>query len=622
MREPENATYAYLDAFVDELARHKLENVVICPGSRSTPLTYAFARNGNIRLWMQLDERSASFFALGMAKASQRPVAIVCTSGTAAANFFPAVVEAHQARVPLLVLTADRPAELRGNGAPQAIDQLRLYGNYTRWFVEMALPEASDEVLAYVRTTAGRAIASAQGAPAGVVHLNFPLREPLVPIAVSGQPMPSIEKRDLVAWYGRPDGKPYVTGTRQSRKWSFEHKNLLTDLEKASRGVIICGPMSTNPPGFSRAVNRLAQCMGWPVLADPLSGLRGDLKKSGLVIDNYDAFLRDGNIVEQLAPDFVLRFGAIPTSKPLLLFLKKHSQAETWLVDEGDGWEDPTALAAQVIQADPTAFCEAATLSDLEHFTPASGWLQSWRTIAQDTAQAIDQKLAACEELSEAKVFAELSPLLPDGAMLYIGNSMPIRDADTFFRSSSRQIRLLGNRGANGIDGIISSALGASAVTTGPTVLVLGDISFYHDMNGLLAAKLHKLNVTIIVLNNDGGGIFSFLPQANYPDSFEELFGTPHGLDFRHAASLYGANWKRVKDWEQFRAAVQNATQTDGLKIIEVPTDRARNVTQHREIWAAVYAKLSAISYQPSAIEDEAEPDGLASLVAGGVAEN
>ncbi len=591
MREPENPTYAYLDAFVDELARSGLTDVVICPGSRSTPLAYAFARQGSIKLWMHLDERSAAFFALGMAKAARRPVALVCTSGTAAANFFPAVVEAHQSRVPLLVLTADRPPELRDIGAPQAIDQLRIYGVYTRWFMEMALPEASDEVLRYSRTVAGRAMAMATGAPAGVVHLNFPLREPLVPAPIIGQPMPPIEKRDLVAWYGRPDGKPYLAREQAARRWPEDTHGMLSALVKHPRGIIVVGPLSEQNKKVHRAITELSRWSGWPVLADPLSGLRNYPDKEDEVIDNYDAFLRDSKISEQLAPDFVLRFGAMPTSKPLLLFLKRHSQAETWVVDGGDGWEDPTGLAAQMLHVDPETFC-VMTLDWLDRIKRDHDWWQSWHRVAERTATAIAEKMAECEELSEGKVFAELSQLLPDEAILYVGNSMPVRDLDTFFMSSERTVRIMGNRGANGIDGLVSSALGASTTTTAPTVLVLGDISFYHDMNGLLAAKLHKLNATIILLNNDGGGIFSFLPQANFPDNFEQLFGTPHGLAFQHAAALYGANWQRVTNWDEFRSALQNATQSDGLNIIEVPTDRAKNVTQHREIWSAVSEKL------------------------------
>jgi 2-succinyl-5-enolpyruvyl-6-hydroxy-3-cyclohexene-1-carboxylate synthase len=411
-----------------------------------------------------------------------------------------------------------------------------------------------------------------------------------------GQSLPPIEQRDPVAWQGRPDGKPYVTGTQSGRRWPVEASQLLEMVVARRSGLIICGPETALSAERNRAITQFAQQLGWPVLADPLSGMRSQLNGEAVIIDNYDAFLRDSGVIENLGPEFVLRFGAMPTSKPLLLFLKRHSNAETWLVDSGDGWEDPTALVSEVLHVDPTAFCQEA-MRELDGFTPAPGWLQSWQMVAERTAEVIDRELRECRELSEGKVFAELSRLLPGNATLYVGNSMPVRDLDTFFHGSSKNIRILGNRGANGIDGVVSSALGASVTSSAPTVLVLGDISFYHDMNGLLAAKLHKLNATIIVLNNDGGGIFSFLPQAGFPENFEELFGTPHGLDFRPAAEMYGANWRRVSDWDEFRSALTAATQSSGLNLIEVPTDRAKNVTQHREIWAALSNELATLDY-------------------------
>ncbi len=585
LAEVENPMYAYLGAFVEELARNGLKNVVICPGSRSTPLAYAFARNSQIKLWMHLDERSAAFFALGMAKASGLPVALVCTSGTAAANFFPAVVEADYSRVPLLVLTADRPPELREIGAPQAIDQLRMYGVYTRWFMEMALPEASNEMLRYVRTVAGRAFATAANAPAGVVHLNFPLREPLVPAPISGQPLHPLGQRDVIAWHGREDGKPYVRAAQV--QVSLNPSQIA--LTEKRRGLIICGSTSQFNPEFNQAIGQLSARLGWPILADPLSGLR-HLPEQGLVIDNYDAFLRNPALVQKLAPDFVLRFGAMPTSKPLLLFLKQYPAIESWVVDNGNNWQDPTALASRMWQIDPIAFCKAIQTETNTDYS----WLESWQSAAKLTARAIEQVMNETSELSEPKVFAELSQILPENSTLYVGNSMPVRDLDTFFRNRPQAVKIFGNRGANGIDGLVSSALGAAAADqTSPMVLILGDISFYHDMNGLLAAKQHKINATIIVLNNDGGGIFSFLPQANFPDNFEQLFGTPHGLDFEPVSQIYGASWQRVQNWAEFREAVKSATQSEGLHLIEVPTNRDLNVKQHRTIWEAMHQVLN-----------------------------
>ncbi|NWJ48094.1 MAG: 2-succinyl-5-enolpyruvyl-6-hydroxy-3-cyclohexene-1-carboxylic-acid synthase [Chloroflexi bacterium] len=593
-REPENPTYAYVDAFVEELARAGMQHVVISPGSRSTPLAYSFARNGNIKVWMQYDERSGAFFALGMAKASRKPVALVCTSGTAAANYFPAITEAQLSRVPLLVLTADRPPELRNNGAPQAIDQLKIYGDYVKLFVEAALPEASEDMLRYARTIAGRAFGTALAKPSGAVHINFPFREPLIPAPIPGQPLPAVEKRNLEAWQGRAGAKTYVTLSQAPRRLAKpELGNLAQTLSSQQRGVIICGAI--DEPELSEQLVKLAETLQFPILADPLSGLRTGSHDKNLIIDNYDAFLRDEAIVAGFAPSMVLRFGAMPTAKPVLLWLKRFSECPQIVVDSGDGWQEPTMLATEIIHADPTLLCRdlCMQLADSQSTTENS-WLSGWLEashLAHETVQAIMGEL---DEPFEGKIFTELRELLPEGAILFSSNSMPVRDMDTFFSSTDRNIRLMCNRGANGIDGVVSSALGAGAVTSAPLTLVIGDLSFYHDMNGLLAAKLHQLNATIILINNDGGGIFSFLPQASYPENFELLFGTPHGLDFRHVAALYGAEYTLSTNWHTFREAVSSSFAKPGLKIIEIPTTRAQNVIQHRRFWGPIAERIKA----------------------------
>ena len=577
----EQTLFAYVGAFADELVRAGVGHAVICPGSRSTPLALMLARQERLRLWTLVDERSASFFALGLAKASGNPVALVCTSGTAAANFYPAVVEAHYARVPLLVLTADRPHELRDVGAPQAIDQVRLYGVHAKWFMDMALPEATPDALRYVRTVAGRAVATAQSGPAGPVHLKFPFREPLVPAPILD--VPNLE---------RPAGSPYVGVTQAFRDpYALVLASFVAELAPVERGLIVCGPQDDTELPWE--IRRLAESLGWPVLADPLSGVRCVGRS---IIDCYDSFLRDEAWAAQHAPDVVLRFGAMPTSKPLLLYLQRYPQARQILVDGDGGWNDPTLLVSDVIHADILLFCRALTkaLSKNPPRPDLSLWAHSWRIANQATRRVLSDQLAQVDELFEGKVFAELAELLPDKAVLYVGNSMPVRDLDTFFPASEKPIRILANRGANGIDGVVSSALGASVDNDGPLVLVIGDLSFYHDMNGLLAAKLYKLDATIILLNNDGGGIFSFLPQATGTEAerFEQLFGTPTGLDFRPAVEMYGGQFRRPATWAAFRQDVRDGIFGRGLTVIEVRTDRAQNVVQHRALWPAVSAAL------------------------------
>lgn len=580
------ALQLFVGAFVDELARSGVSNACICPGSRSTPLVLLLRKHPAIKVWTHLDERSAAFFALGIAKATREPVAVVSTSGTAAVNFAPAVVEAYYARVPLLVLTADRPPELRDVGAPQTIDQVRLYGPHVKWFVEMMLPEVSAEAIRYARTVACRAAATARFDAAGPVHINLPFREPLIPAADALPP-----GRDAAV--PPADGRaPYVSVEQAPRRPDPAGlAPLAAELRAARRGLIVCGPQ--DDARFPEAVVRLAEDLGFPLLADPLSQVRCGPHHSPIVIDSYDAFLRDEETAQALAPEVVLRFGATPVSKPLMLYLQRHAPCRQVLVDGGEGWSDPGLTASDVLHAHPRFLCEAL-LGGLRSSarrraadTP-SDWAGRWQRTAQRARAALRRRLGQEPDPSEPGVFAELADLLPEGAALFAGNSMPVRDLDTFFAGGPRFVRFLTNRGASGIDGVISAALGASAVSAGPLVLVIGDLSFYHDMNGLLAARRHSLQATIVLLHNDGGGIFSFLPQADDPEHFEELFGAPHGLDFRPAAEMYGLSYHRVGCWEEFRAAVQQSLGSPGVALVEVRTDRRANARLHRELWDEV----------------------------------
>lgn len=591
---PDQVTSAYVAAFVEELARAGVRSVCIAPGSRSAPLALTIASHPSLRSWVHLDERSAGFFALGMARAGGVPVALLCTSGTAATNFLPAIVEAGRACVPLIVLTADRPPELRDVGAAQTIDQNQLYGGNVKWFVDVALPEATPEMLRYVRTLACRATAMARATPAGPVHLNFPFREPLVPVAA--EPPSGMSDGDALAWYGRPDGAPWVVvddappvATRQTVE------RIATQLLGARRPLLICGPQfdsSLAPP-----LAALASRIGAPLLADPLSQVRWGTHDRSAVIDRYDAALRaDGTAA--LAPDLVLRIGALPTSKVLLQYVQRHATARHIVVDSAR-WPDPTLLAAELVHADPRTLCELLLergMRDSNAHGADGQWLPTWQRLNTDAGAALTAYMATLEEPFEGSVLAEVAALLPAGGTLFVSSSMPVRDLDAFAAGNARPIRVLANRGANGIDGVVSSALGVAATRgegDGPLVLVIGDLAFYHDMNGLLAARLHALDVTIVVINNDGGGIFSFLPQAAYPSHFEQLFGTPHGLRFEPVAQLYGASYYSADTVESLRQGLVAGMTGRGLHIIEIRTDRARNVVLHREAWSRVASALA-----------------------------
>ena len=611
--EPANELYAYVGAFIDELSRAGVGHAVVCPGSRSTPLAMTLAEQPDIRLWMHIDERSAGFFALGMARRLQQPVALVCTSGTAAANFYPAVVEARLSHVPLLLLTADRPHELRDCGAPQAIDQNRLYGQHAKWYMEVAPASATNQSLRYIRTIADRAAAAALALPAGPVHLNFPISDPLTP--VPGPLMP-VARRDIAAWNGRPGRASYtrVENSPAAAPSPVQVAALAERLRATSRGLIVVGPQPD--PALAELLLSLGRTLGYPILADPLSQLRlpdQDVHDTVLVT-TYDAFLPseaelrqmpptsvNGTDGDRFSPELILRFGTMPTSKSLLLYLQRHSEHCPLIVVSGDGdWGESTQLASEMMYADPVRLCTDILDAIREEAAQVAGqseayrriptqWESTWSETESLTRRVLAESIPTLSDLFEGRVFTELARLLPPESTLFAGNSMPVRDLDTFFVGNRERVHIAGNRGANGIDGVISTALGMSAAGTigegsERTVLVIGDLSFYHDSNGLLAAKLHRLDITIILINNDGGGIFSFLPQAAFPRQFEELFGTPTGLDFGHTVQMYGGHFQRIGDWHDFELALQESWRHGGLWVIEVPTNRDTNVQMHRQL--------------------------------------
>jgi len=596
----DRAAFACVGAFVDELARAGVRHVCVAPGSRSTPLALTMARHPDFRTWVHLDERSAAFFALGMARVLGTPVALVCTSGTAAANFFPAIVEAHSDCVPLLVLTADRPHEMRDVGAAQTIDQIRLYGNHVKWFVDVAIPEATPELVRYARTLAGRATAMALAMPAGPVHLNFPFREPLVP--VPGSPPKGMSESDELAWHGRPGGAPWVAVANAvpAPTDAMVHR-LATQLRDARRPLLICGPQPDR--SLAEPLAELARSLSVPLLVDPLSQLRWGMHDRSTLIDRYDAALRHDETARALDPDLVVRFGRPPTSKPLLQYLQRHATA-TQIVIDAARWSDPTLLASEMLHADARLLCEGILsyrAAAMDVGVADTTWLAAWRQMDNRAGDAISSYMADLDEIFEGRVLAEVAALAPADGTLFVSSSMPVRDLDAFASGSARRMRVLANRGANGIDGVLSTALGASAALREaddrePLVLVIGDLAFYHDMNGLLAAKLHGIDATIVIVNNDGGGIFSFLPQAADAEYFEQLFGTPHGLDMAPAAALYDARYTRADTWDALRQSLDTGTRGRGLHIIEVRTDRTRNVALHREAWSQVAAALEDAS--------------------------
>ncbi|WP_066258333.1 2-succinyl-5-enolpyruvyl-6-hydroxy-3-cyclohexene-1-carboxylic-acid synthase [Neobacillus drentensis] len=575
MNHQESLT-AYIAAVVAELIFSGVTDVVVSPGSRSTPMAMIMAEHPDLKVHIHVDERSAAFFALGIAKSLNRPVAILCTSGTAAANYFPAVVEARYARVPLIVLTADRPHELREVGAPQAIDQIHLYGKHVKWFSEMALPEKSDEIIRYARTVCARAVAIATSAPSGPVHLNFPFREPLIPKL----------DEELFELNERPNG--YIKVQNGDLTLSDEHfQEIANRLTKTNKGVIICGNMGD--PEFPKAVTQLAEQLNFPIIADPLSQLRSGQHSLENIIETYDTFLRVDDAKSFLKPDVILRFGAMPISKALTIFLKENGSAEQYVIDGGGGWRDPSALSTNMIFCNESLFCEKL----LSYTVPnsSSEFLMKWKKINELTKGNMTA-LRDITELSEGKLFYQLAEMVPEGATLFVGNSMPIRDLDSFFLNNNKEIKVMANRGANGIDGTVSTALGA-ALYSKSFYLVLGDLTFFHDLNGLIAAKLYNLDINILLVNNNGGGIFSFLPQSEHSKNFELLFGTPLDLEFEHAVKMFKGEFTKIEDWDHLESEMMKATNQTGLKVYELRTNRDVNRDEHREFWSFVSGEIS-----------------------------
>lgn len=560
-----NPSTAQAWVLVDEMARCGLRHVAIAPGSRSAPLAIAADTHAAVTVHVQIDERSAAFLALGIARATGRPAAAVCSSGTAAVNFHPAVVEAHHARVPLLLLTADRPPELRATGANQTIAQPGLYGGAPRWAVDVSVAERRSGQVAYWRSVAARAMAEAAGRPAGPVHCNVGLREPLVPDGDDEW----VEPLD-----GRPDGRPWTARVADLALPTPAEIAEIADLVEAHpRGAVVLGDVEVD----SLAVAGFATAAGWPVIAEPLSGARsGDH-----VVSTADLLLADEGFAKTHRPDVVLVIGRPVLTRSVRRMLD--AVPRTVVADADGAWLDPGRTVERILRTDPGALLRdvAATIAPrTTHF------LAQWKHAERAARRAVDVLLDAQGAPTEPRVARDLAACLPDGTMLVAGSSMPIRDLSAVMRPR-RGLRVVGNRGASGIDGFVSTALGVAIGHDGPVAALCGDLSLLHDQNGFLLAGRDGLDVVFVVVNNDGGGIFSLL-EARSVANFERLFGTPHGIGFAPLAATYGLTYHPLARAADLGEMVTTALDARGLHLIEVRTDREDNASLHRDLAAAV----------------------------------
>ena len=574
--------------FVSNLANAGLDSVIISPGSRSTPLTLAFEAHPGIETFLHIDERGAGFYALGMALASDKPVALVCTSGTAVSNYFPAIVEAQMSQVPLLILTGDRPHELRHSGANQTIDQVKIFGDQVLWSVDMPIPQtdAPEVALRHVQTTAVRAFATANGLRKGPVHINFPFRTPLEPEA-SEKWQVAGEKSITIHHFDRGTLLP----TDEQMAW------LTAVFTQHARGLIVCGPRCPGG-GFPAAVTALARQTGYPLLADPLSGLRffnrrdaesaenNSLKSAKsvdkIIISGYETFMQ--HTLDWPEPAVIVRFGQVPTSKWLNGYLDKINPAFRLHICENGVWADDSQRTTHFWQLNETAVCHSL-LTRLHNHQPDPAWQQTIRATEQATWAALQTRLG--QHWFDGAAIATLLEILPEDANLLIGNSLPVRHLDQYGRSQAKTLHIFGNRGASGIDGNIATGLGVAQASQRPTFIVVGDVTALHDLNSLLLAQ-HTPNATIIVINNNGGGIFRRLPISQHEPPFTDRFLTPHGRSFEHAAAMFGLDYRRAESRERLAVAVQTAVTQPAPRLIELITDGTQDEQIRRAINTAV----------------------------------
>jgi 2-succinyl-5-enolpyruvyl-6-hydroxy-3-cyclohexene-1-carboxylate synthase len=557
---------------VETLVRCGLRQAVVSPGSRSTPLTLAFAAHPSIECLPVLDERSAGFFALGLGKQHGRPVALVCTSGTAAANYFPAIIEARESGVPLLVLTADRPPEMRACSSGQTIDQQKLYGSHVVFYHELAVPEPSLPRLRYLRQTLQHAYLNTLRPLAGPVHLNCPFRDPLHPVREEG--MEGLRALVESEGFWAHLEAPLFCETRLGQ-WPLPH---------TGKGLIIAGPSADMSATRARQLGELSRKLGWPLLADALSPLRHHSVEVPALVSHYDAILRSSGLAQRLAPEAVLVIDALPTSKLLRAWLDSLAGVPLLFVSSSGENRDATHGSGRQVDVDLGTLLDLLGDEQPEH----GDFAANWATAEKAAGRSIAEALSADQELFETKATWLLSQRLPADTPLFVANSMPVRDLEYVWECGDRRTHVFFNRGANGIDGTLSCALGVTH-RNHPGLLLTGDLSLLHDSNGFLIGPKYKGSLTIVLINNQGGGIFEHLPVAQQKDCFEEYFATPQKMDFAQLAKAHGIAHVAIESWEQFVSEISNLPES-GIRLLELRTDRKRDCARRRQLFADAQA--------------------------------
>ena len=573
----------YIAALVDEFYQLGVRHAVFSPGSRSTTMAMLFKEHEGFETYMNIDERSASFMALGIAKAHKEPTVLVCTSGSAVAHYLPAILEAQYTGVPLIVLSADRPHTLLHVGAPQTVDQHKIFGTAVNYFEELAVPQES-HYYTYPRQVARKAYMKAMDTKKGPVHINVPLFEPLVPELSrnhfeAGRSSFKVFKPNYSSVFGcdNRNNLPHINNATDIAHGNDGTKEINDLLERYERILILAGPQIDIDE--AETICSFGEALQAPILADPLSNVRG-CDTSKVVISTYDALLARQALWYELKPDCVIQFGQIVVSKRVQQMIASWTDVEYIEVNPTMDSMNPTGKTTMHMQASIDVFTHLYGKNN-----NSDTYLNIWRRL--DQAGKKQLSLASDEpHCFEGRTIRELQKQIPEDGQIFVANSMTIRDFDYFWFSGESKAVLYGNRGVNGIDGTISTALGL-AVNGRPTYLVTGDLSLFHDLNGLAVAKTHNLNLTIILHNNDGGGIFEYLPQKG-TKHFDYLFSTSQGLDYSGAAKLYGCDYTKISSPDELSSVLANVSQETGVHIIEIPTNREYSRQLHKK-----YTKVS-----------------------------
>ena len=564
-----NLNTLWCSIIVETLYKLGLSTAIISPGSRSAPLTVAFARHSAIETIPILDERSAAFFALGIAKRARTPVALVCTSGTAGANFYPAVIEAKYSSVPLLIFTADRPPELRNCHAGQTIDQIKLYGSYPNWHTELAVPSAEVEMLYYLRQNIIHAWERSLFPVAGVVHLNLPFREPLAPIE---QPeIKQLESRVLEQQLLSNISCNFLP----TRAALLDTNSLVKNWQKYERGIIIAGVDSAaQPDKYCQAIANISHLLKFPVLAEALSPVRNYAHLNSYLVSTYDLILRNSKLAKDLTPEIVILIGKLPTSKELRSWLSI-IKPKTYIIN--DIYDNLDALHGNSIHIRTTIENMVKNLNYLNIYDCKiiPSFLKKWLNLEHFISGKINHEMNNIAYFFEGKITWVLSKVLPKQTPLFIANSMPVRYCEFFWQKGNREIIPYFNRGANGIDGTLSTALGM-AHHNQSSILLTGDLALLHDTNGLLNSKYFQGHLSIVLINNNGGGIFETLPIAKFEPPFEDFFATSQQIDFRQLCDSYGVEYKLITTWEYLENLLISLP-TAGIRLLELKTNRKKD---------------------------------------------